>query len=403
MKRFSNKSAAARLAAIVLSVLLLGALVGPAMAQGEVPSTTPEAQVESAEEAEVLVVNGVTVLSTDPDIDESGWIQCRQVGGSQGNCQVRVDKKLGRLGFAPVDWSDPDGAITYLASLRYENKPWKEVISNCTRQMAALWSEGSCWVHPSPTATTPPTETPTPTQTATATNTPQPTATGTQLPTATPLPSNTPEPSPTATIPATPTEVHNPWIGHSLTLGSFCFPEGDNPIGQAPGEPIDTHLKAQVGSYDGRESSWWEADNGSTGWTQTTELHFGEQPRVWSYATSVTTPLVGWYFVDPTTGEIAQVAPNPAEGFHMGGTRDSKWLASLHDCQPSVPTGTPPPTPAGEQDAALRGNGGGRVDPRGIALGLLVFVLGGLTSLIILVVAAMVAARRRDSASQQEE
>lgn len=380
MNRSFSKSAAARLAVSLMFAWLLTMMVGtgPVGAQ-DAPAPTAEAtvEVESADQAEVLSVNGVMVLSTDPEIDESGWVQCRQSTGTQPSCQQRVDRKLGRLGFAPVDWSDPDGAVQYMSGLYYENKPDKNVISFCTREMSARWSEGACWVHPSPTATTAPTETPEPTATATATTpaTPTATATGTQLPTATatntPVPTATAFPTATATSTAMPTATvtptrGDPWTGHSLTLGSFCSPTGEqgNPIGQEPGKALTAYIGVFTGSTDSTDGDWWGGDNSpTTGWTQTTQLSYGQAPRVWSYATSVDQPLLGWFFIDPTSGEIAQAAADPVDGFHMGGTRDSKWLASLHECEPATlteqPTGTPPPAPAGEQSAALRQNGGG--------------------------------------------
>lgn len=427
MNRSFSKSAAARLAVSLMFAWLLTMMVGtgpvgaqdaPPVAQSsvEAPSANSEVQVESAEQAEVLTVNGVSVLSTDAEIDESGWVECRQSTGTQAACQGRVERKLTRLGFVLPDWTDPDGAVLYMAGLFYENRPNKHVISDCTRQMAAKWDKGTCWVNPTATPTQTPTATATQvnTPTATATNTPAPTATGTQLPTATATATATQQATvtstafPTATSTAMPTATvtptrGDPWTGHTLTLGAFCAPEGEV-IGQAPGQALTAYIGAYTGPTHSTSGDWWGGDTSpTTGWTQTTELHFGEQPRVWSYATSVTTPLVGWYFIDPATGLVAERAQEPEVGFRMGGTRDSKWLASLHDCQPSVPTGTPPPVPAGEQVAALRGNGGGRVDPRGIALGVLVFIAGGLTALIILVLAAMVAAKRRDSAQQEEE
>ncbi len=350
----------------------------------EAPSATPEAEVESAEQAEILTVNGVTVLTTDPDIDESHWWQCGQTTGLQLLCQGRVDKKLYRLGFDAVDWSDPDGAIAYMSTLFYENKPDKRVISHCTSAMAAKWEESDCWVHPAtptpPPATSTPTQTPTNTpepsptatstilptatgtQVPTATSTSLPTATATSLPTNTPIPTNTAFPTATATVPPTPTPGI-PWRGHTLTLGSFCAPGAEDFIGQAPGAPLSAYIGAYTGTTNATSGDWWGGDNASNGWTQTTTLSYGQAPRVWSYATSATTPLVGWYFVDPATGLVAERAQEPEVGFRMGGDRDSKWLASLHDCQPVVlaeqPTGTPPPAPAGQQAATLRQNGGG--------------------------------------------
>lgn len=462
MNRSFSKSAAARLAVIVVALLmvLMVGTTGPVGAQDapvpqvsveapsaiveasptpaatvpqvsvEAPSATPEVIVQTAEQAEVLTVNGVSVMSTDPTIDESGWVECRQTSGTQSACQGRVERKLGRLGFALPDWTDPDGAVQYMSGLRYENRPDKEVISNCTRQMAAKWSEGSCWVHPSPTATQAPTETPeptatntpSPTATATVTNTPEPTATGTLLPTATST--SMPTATATATVINTPTATAtvqaptvtptpgDPWVGHTLTLGSFCSPIGaqDSPVGQAPGEPIPAYVGAYIGATHSTNGDWWGGDVQPNGWTQTTTLSYGQAPRVWSYATSVDQPLLGWYFIDPASGEVAQAAPDSAIGFQMGGERDSKWLASLHECsEPAVlAVYTPVPTPSGEQPADLRKNGGGEsifnwLRARPFTTGIISFVAFIILCLVCIRIQESIDARKRAKLAETEE
>lgn len=410
--------------AMMVSAGPVGAQDAPPVAQSsvEAPSANSEVQVESAEQAEVLTVNGVSVLSTDAEIDESGWVECRQSTGTQAACQGRVERKLTRLGFVLPDWTDPDGAVLYMAGLFYENRPNKHVISDCTRQMAAKWDKGTCWVNPTATPTQTPTATATQvnTPTATATNTPAPTATGTQLPTATATATATQQATvtstafPTATSTAMPTATvtptrGDPWTGHTLTLGAFCAPEGEV-IGQAPGQALTAYIGAYTGPTNSTSGDWWGGDTSpTTGWTQTTQLSFGQTPRVWSYATSVTTPLVGWVFVDPTSGEIAQVAPSPAQGFLMGGDRDDKRLASLHDCvQPSVPTGTPPPVPAGEQVAALRQNGGGGtifnwLRARPFTTGILSFVAFMILCVVCIRIQERIDARKRAKLAETEE